>query len=211
MQKPRTRPPIDPLEGVFTPVQGDLFLEAISDPLISTLSPPLLPGLGISNGFIALYKGDFKEAGMSFSTAALRLLSHQPPRASAAHYLNAEVRQWYAGGDREIQAALGPDGVFAHLSVHERSHLAVIMRNSLLGEARGMMQNPEEVAGLVSRDVAKYGAGGRTYTNLYKKYFFSPGWESLPENVNADQACRRIIEGAGRTNSEYNARFGISQ
>jgi len=128
---------------------------------------------------------------------------------SSAQYSNMEVRQWYFGGDKEIKAALEPGGVFANLSLKEQSHLAATMRGSLVAEARAMMQSAEEVAELVARDVAKYGQGGRTYANLYRRYSLSPGLETPPESQKADWVYQKIVEGAGRTNAEYNAKFGI--
>jgi RHS repeat-associated protein len=201
--------------GIMYSLKHSFYLP-VKDWIEDLISPSTRYYVG-SEGRIKEYAGARDHSDALIAIAELGMIFLPAPKgaipgvAAAPVEENIAVRQWYFNGDKEIRAAFEPGSVFAHLPLSEQSHLAATMRNSLVGEARGMMQSPMEVAELVARDVAKYGPGGRIYANLYNRYYFSSGWEAFPEYNNADWAYRRIIEGAGKTNAEVNAKVGISQ
>ncbi len=209
----------NPAQEIFGPVRGDLFNETIrpfvtsSIQIAAILKAPRVAAIfsmiGLARGFEALHQGEYREAAKEFLWTLVELLLHKRLETHETGYSNAEVRQWYVEGHHEIKAAFEPGGAFRYLPLREQSLLANTMRRSLAGEARGMMQSAEEVAALVARDVAKYGPGGRTFANLYRRYSIGSGSEFFTEYQNANWSYRKIIEGASRSNAGVNAQFGI--
>lgn len=118
---------------------------------------------------------------------------------------NKSIREWYnevTHPDRlkKLNEKWEKEGK----SLEERARLTYEERHNARLTAREYMENPQEVADLRARDMGKYGnPDGPTFNQEYNKY--------LSRGQASDESYRSIIEGASRTNKEYNDKFGVKK
>jgi hypothetical protein len=118
---------------------------------------------------------------------------------------NKSIREWYneqTNPDKlnKLDKKWEQEGV----PLQERSERIFNIRHEARLTARDYMQNPDEVAALRSRDLAKYGSpDGPTFPQEVQKH--------KNQGMTEDGAYQAVIDGASRTNAEFNAKFGITR
>jgi hypothetical protein len=126
-----------------------------------------------------------------------------PPCNNPIPQTNADIRLWYNNQVVIIPALTGQlsrEGA----SAKERAELAYAIRHRARIYARLLMPDKEEVEVLRKRDMGKYGnPDGPTFEYLVEK--------NQQKGLTGDAIYEAIVESSGRTNAEYNARFGIKR
>ena len=113
---------------------------------------------------------------------------------------NREVRAWYHQQIQRIAAA-DADLAATGTSLEQRARHAFASRREARLKARTLMSDAADVHLLEARDLALYGRpDGPTFESLFQSLHAS----ALP----TDEIYRMMIESAGRTNSEFDRRFG---
>ncbi|MCI5139038.1 MAG: hypothetical protein D3922_11635 [Candidatus Electrothrix sp. AR1] len=116
---------------------------------------------------------------------------------------NAEIRLWY-NHQVVIIPTLTEQLIQEGASAEERAKLAYEIRHRARIYARLLMPDKEEVEMLRRRDMEKYGnPDGPTFEYLVEK--------NRQKGLEGDALYEAIIDSSGRTNAEYNARFGIKR
>lgn len=93
--------------------------------------------------------------------------------------------------------------------LREAALKVTVMRRSLVGRVRNAMYDQELVGKLAARDAAEYGPGGRTFDNLFKKYYRLA--DGATENARLRDTYTRIIGAGGRSNRLANFIAAMAQ
>ncbi len=119
-------------------------------------------------------------------------------KEGGASWTNDEVREVYlctVAGIEEADAKLAADGA----SLEERARAAFTTRHTARITSRAMMTDPDEVAALEARDLAKYGdKDGPTFDYLVAK--------GRADGKSDDEIYEDMIRSAQRTNRMVNRR-----
>lgn len=118
---------------------------------------------------------------------------------------NKSIREWYnKQTDPEKLKQLDKQWEQEGVPLQERSERIFNIRHDARLTAREYMSSADDVAALRNRDLAKYGSpDGPTFIQEVEKY--------TKQGLTEKNAYKSVIDGASRTSSEYNVKFGITR